>query len=118
MNARQKAKKYKRMYEELLKQPVNFKVERHKIDTLKFKRHYPTKLIVQDGSNYFRHCVVKDIAYSLAESLDKYINYHIEFCPDRNEYCFVGEIKVVSLENEMEWLPQYEGKWVTESEAK
>lgn len=35
MNARQKAKKYKRMYEELLNSPVKFKVEEHKIDTLR-----------------------------------------------------------------------------------
>lgn len=102
MNARQKAKKYKRMYEELLNKPVKYKVEQHKIDTLRIKRYYPTKLVMEEGSSYFRHCVVKDIAYSLAQSLDKYINYYTEFCPHANEYCFVGEIKVVSLENELQ----------------
>lgn len=97
MNARQKAKKYKRMYEELLKQSVQFKVEQYKIDTVRFKSHYPTaELVMQDDSSYFRHCVVKDIAHSLAESLDKYIDYYTEFCPHINEYWFVGEIKVVS----------------------
>lgn len=35
MNARQKAKKYKRMYEELLNKPVKFKKEQRKIDTVK-----------------------------------------------------------------------------------
>lgn len=101
MNARQKAKKYKRMYEELLKQPVNFKVEQHKIDTLRFKRYYPAGLVAEEGGSYFRHCLVKDVAYGLAENLDKYINYYTEFCPHKNEYCFVGEIKVVSRENEL-----------------
>ena len=98
MNARQKAKKYKRMYEELLNQPVEYKVKIHKIDTLRFERLYPTKLVMQDGSSYFRHCVVKDIAYGIAKSLDKYINYHTEFCPHMNMYRFVGEIKVVKAE--------------------
>lgn len=95
MNARQKAKKYKRMYEELLKQHIEFKVEQYKIDTMRFKRRYPAALVMQDDTNYFRHCVVKDIAHSLAERLDKYIDYRTEFCPHTNEYWFVGEIKVV-----------------------
>lgn len=95
MNARQKAKKYKRMYEGLLKQHVQFKVEQYKIDTLRFERRYPTALVMQDNSSYFRHCVVKDIAHSLAERLDKYIDYRTEFCPHTNEYCMCGEIKVV-----------------------
>lgn len=89
MNARQKAKKYKRMYEELLK-------EQHKIDKLRVKRRYTAELVAEEGTSYFRHCLVKDIAYSLAESLDKYIDYYTEFCPHTNEYCFVGEIKVIS----------------------
>lgn len=100
MNARQKAKKYKRMYEELVNKPVKFKVEQHKIDTLRFVRRYPTELVMQNNSSYFRHCVVKDIAHSLAERLDKYMKYHTEFCPHTNDYCFMGEIKVVEKEVE------------------
>lgn len=92
---------------------------RDKIDTLRFERRYPTELVMQDNSSYFRHCVVNDIAHSLAEYLDKYISYHTEFCPHMNDYRFVGEIKVVSQENDTEWLPQYEGKWIqAESEVK
>ena len=95
MNARQKAKKYKRMYEALLKQPVRFKVEQHKIDTLRFERFYPEALIVQENSNYLRKVIVKDIAQNIASSLDKYIDYFTEFCPHINKYRFCGEIKVV-----------------------
>ena len=88
MNARQKAKRYKRMYEELVNKPVKITVEQHKIDRLKFKRSYPTVIITPDKVDYLKHCIVKDIAYSLAESLDKYIDYHTEFCPHTNEYCW------------------------------
>jgi hypothetical protein len=95
MNARQKAKKYKRMYESLLKQPVRFKVEQHKIDTLKFERFYPEALIVQENSSYLREVIVKDIAQGLASSLNKYIDYYTEFCPHINKYRLCGEIKVV-----------------------
>lgn len=95
MNARQKAKKYKRMYEALLRQPVQFKVEQHKIDTLRFIRFYPKELCTPEKSSYLREVIVRDIAQSLADSLDKYIEYDIEFCPHRNMYRVYGEIKVV-----------------------
>lgn len=92
MNARQKAKKYKRMYEALLKSPVKFKVEQHKIDTLRFERFYPEELATSD---YCRETIFRDIAQCLASSLDKYIDYYTEFCPYINQYRFCGEIKVV-----------------------
>lgn len=95
MNARQKAKKYKRMYEAFLKSPVRFKVEEHKIDTLRFERFYSEELIAQENSSYLREVMVKDIAEGLASSLDKYIDYKTEFCPHINKYRFYGEIKVV-----------------------
>lgn len=95
MNARQKAKYYKRKYEMLLKQPVRFNVEHHKIDTLRFERFYPDALIVQKNSDYLREIVVKDIAQGLASSLDKYIDYRIEFCPHIDKYRLLGEIRVV-----------------------
>lgn len=96
MNARQKAKKYKHMYEALLKQqPVRFKVEQHKIDTLKCERLYPEALITQENSSQVRGIIVRDIAQSIVSNLDKYIEYHTEFCPHINKYRFYGEIDVV-----------------------
>ena len=83
------------MYEALLAQPVKFKVEQHKIDTLRFERFYPEELIVKENSSYCREIIVKDIAQDLASSLDKYIYYNTEFCPYINQYRFYGEIKVV-----------------------
>lgn len=95
MNARQKAKYYKRKYELLLKSPVQFNVEHHKIDTLRFERFYPEALIVHGNSDYLREIVAKDIAQGLASSLDKYVDYRTEFCPHINKYRVLGEIKVV-----------------------
>lgn len=98
MNARQKAKRYKRMYEELVNKPVKITVEQHKIDRLKFKRAYPSYFVVDENSSYFKEVILKDIAFDLVKSLDKYIDYHIEFCPHTNKYYFVGEIKVMVVE--------------------
>ena len=95
MNARQKAKMYKSMYENLLKRHVELKVEQHKIDTLRFEQFYPEALITPGNSNYLREVIVRDIAQSLASSLGKYIDYRTEFCPHINKYRFLGEIRVV-----------------------
>ena len=95
MNARQKAKKYKRMYEKLLNSPVQFKVEQHKIDTLRVERSYPGHVIMQDNSNDLQELIVSDIAHDLASNLVKYVNYRIEHLPEQNRYRFIGEIKVV-----------------------
>lgn len=95
MNARQKAKKYKRMYEKLLNQPVKFNMEQSNIRTLKFERFYPKALVVDEYSSYFRKVIAKDIAYDIASKLEKYIDYNIEFCPHVNSYRFSGKIKIV-----------------------
>jgi len=99
MNARQKAKKYKRMYEALLKSSVKFKVDEHKIDTFRCERFYPEALVLsakKESADYLRQIIVKDIAEGLANNLDKYIDYHTEFCPHLNKYRFSGEIKIVA----------------------
>lgn len=126
MNARQKAKKYKRLYEDLMKRPIEFCVEPHKIDTLRVERVYPEELI---ANTYFAQkevteidfiqpkklCmknvtdfisaiatpnatgyVLKDIAFGLAEGLNKYIVYRINYDPEMNVYHICGEIKVVN----------------------
>lgn len=99
MNARQKAKKYKRMYEALLNQPVEFKVEQYKIDTLRFEKFYPEEL-VKENSNALREIVINDIAQGLAQGLidrfDNYIDYFTEYCPYVMKYHFCGDIKVVN----------------------
>lgn len=101
MNARQKAKKYKRMYEELLnRHQPKFKVEEHKIDILKFEQYYPTKLLAtQKNNTYLRETIVKNIAQDLASNLDEYVDYNMKFCSDINKYCFSGTIKVVDRVN-------------------
>ena len=107
MNVRQKAKKYKRLYEALLQKSsvkVKLEIHQHNIDTLRFERYYPRELILGNWSNssYLRDVMIKSIAdgfaNTLAENFDKYINYYTEFCPNFDKYHFVGEMKVVDME--------------------
>lgn len=100
MNARQKAKKYKRMYEAILNQHIKPKIEQHKIDTLRFEKFYPKEFIAKENSNALQEIVLNDITQGLAQGLidrfDNYIDYFTEYCSYINEYCFCGEIKVVN----------------------
>lgn len=94
MNARQKAKYYKRKYESLLKEPVRYKVETHPIDTLRFERYYPKALVMQ-GDDYIIDVLKRDLANGLVDKLNNYMDYKTEFCPHLNQYRFVGEFQVV-----------------------
>lgn len=110
MNARQKAKRYKRLYESLLpKMPVKVKLEidQHKIDTIRFEHYYPRELILGNWNNdrYLREVVIRSIADGFAncltDNLDKYVNYYVEYFSDLDKYHFIGEIKVIERESEV-----------------
>lgn len=68
MNARQKAKKYKQLYEALSKQPlpVIFKEPYH-IDTLRVERVYPEELI---ANTYFAQKEVTEIDFIQPKKLN------------------------------------------------
>lgn len=68
MNARQKAKRFKRLYEELSKQPlpVIFKEPPH-IDTLRVERIYPEELI---ANTYFAQKEVTEIDFIQPKKLN------------------------------------------------
>lgn len=96
MNVRQKAKRYKRLYETLSVRHKGFKCEDHKVDKLKVMRYYPEALIVKEYKDAIKEMIVKDIACNLAENLGKYVDITTEFCPQTNAYLVYGEISVVN----------------------
>ena len=96
MNARQKAKYYKRKYERLLNMPVRFNVVNHKIETIRFERFYPAALIVPEHKAYVREAVVEDIAYYIADNIDKYVMYRTDYMPHIDKYRLIGELMVVN----------------------
>jgi len=95
MNARQKAKKYKRLYEALLKPPVKYTVEQHNIDTLRFE-HFYTRELVENYRDELRPAINDDIKRDFSKILfDKYVYYRTEFCPSMDMYRLYAEIKIV-----------------------
>ena len=84
MNARQKAKKYKRMYEALTakwKPPIEFKVENYKIDTLNFYMTLDERLAVDVDKDYIKDVTINDLTQYLAKHFDEYVNWYIEHLP-------------------------------------
>jgi len=101
MNARQKAKYYKRKYEELKNFPLpKFQATYYKVDTLEFKRLYPAALIVNGMENKIRDVIQRDLVNDLVLQMDKYITVKTCFEPELNHYRFTGYVKVVRAESE------------------
>ena len=99
MNARQKAKYYKRKYEELAKQPLlpELKVTNYKVDKLRFMRLYPEALI-NGNEQLLVDTITRDLAYELVRKIDKYVTVRTNFEPHLNQYKVLGELEVVSRE--------------------
>lgn len=102
MNARQKAKAYKRRLDEMMKRPIQFKVEQYKIDRIKFARRYPKVLVQEAPRDYLKETLTKDIAFELARNLTAYVNYRVEDYPFDDEYRVIAEVGVVRISEEKE----------------
>lgn len=104
MNARQKAKKYKKAYEDLLKQPVRQYVVRHPVDTLRFKKRYPMEMGIELGDEVFEDLVRNDMKNMLMAKIDPYIDWRLDKDIYNNCYLLGFQIKVVSRNKEISSL--------------
>jgi hypothetical protein len=96
MNARQKAKKYKKLYESLLNQPVKFNVVTPKVDTLRFDRFYPKEFLDRfDTETLYKNFKI-NVAQHLEPILDDYIKYDMYYGPDGNR--LIGYMKIVPVD--------------------
>lgn len=100
MNARQKAKHYKRMYEELLNKPIKVNVINHKVDTLRFSRLYPQPIITSSDEDITTKILTKDLVNSLVVQMDKYVTIKTEFIPFLHQYKFNAVVEVVRRDEE------------------
>lgn len=94
MNARQKAKKYKKAYEDLLKQPVRHYVVNHPVDTLHFRKRYPMEWAFNREA--FMNKVKNDMKQELMDKIDPYIDWRLDEDICNDCYLLHFQIKVVS----------------------
>jgi len=107
MNARQKAKKYKRAYELLLREKphiVFHEVPCPPMDTLNFSQLIPKEFVEQCGKDYIREVVVNSFAKELAKCPEKYIDYYAEYIPYMEQYRLNYQMKVLRRQ------PKYEAE--------
>lgn len=98
MNSRQKAKKYKKLYESLLNQPVKFNVVTPKIDTLRHEQFIDEEVLARpEHIKYIHRHIRERIAEDIASDLNNYINFSTKYQPDLHGYRVRGEIKVVAI---------------------
>lgn len=94
MNARQKAKKYKKAYEDLVKQPVRHYVVTHPVDTLHFKKRYPMEWAFNREA--FENKVRNDMKKELMDKIEPYIYWRLDEDICNDCYLLDFQIKVVS----------------------
>ncbi len=96
MNARQKAKYYKKKYEELANTPIIPKeyIHKYSVDTLRMKSCYPDTAAVRDHE-YIQKIIRKDFALHIEKKLDKYMEYRVEYDPEINHFLVDCQMKVV-----------------------
>lgn len=98
MNARQKAKKYKRLYESLLKNPIHFVSEPRRICRLKFQRLYQRE-IIEKNSDIIQELIVDDVVKEFRNNINKYCKFHIERDFYQELWRLYGEIDIVEVRN-------------------
>lgn len=94
MNARQKAKFFKRKYEQIkdvyVQQPLEI---RYRVDRVRFTKAYPEKLII---GNQFPDIIKNDVLKGLTEQLNDYVEYKTWEDPITDTVKIEAAIKVVS----------------------
>lgn len=95
MNLRMKAKRFKRLYEELANMPVhNLEVTQYPIDRLKARKSFPMRMAL-GNELLVRQAVVRELGMAIANGLDEYIDYTVEEDYPRAEYKVTAEVSVV-----------------------
>lgn len=108
MNARQKAKFYKRKYEELLHMPIpKTIVETRNVDTLRYEKFISEDFIFDNvkNSGIFR-IVLGEMEDSLREELRRHYEWHLEHIPEKSMFKFTAQIKLIDpgVQEELECI--------------
>lgn len=98
MNLRQKAKKYKKLYERTKQQPVNFQVHNFKTSILKSAVFVPYEMTKTLETNELGEVeVIKTkLARGLEEELKKTMDISVDYYPSEGVYKVYGTVRVVT----------------------
>lgn len=92
MNARQKAKHYKKLYESTKLKPINFQVHNFKtsyVQACKLVRH---ECYLQDSE--YKDAIEKELSQELAKGLKNLMDIKVEYYPEDCLYKVYGTVRV------------------------
>ena len=100
MNARQKAKRYKRLYEEYTRLTIKPTIvtDRRKVDTLKFSREYPEVLVKNLNSGcdeWIKNAIQRDLCFELLKKFGDYVDTSIDLDTYNGKYIVTGTINIL-----------------------
>ena len=98
MNARQKAKYYKRKYEEMAHPkwlPIRA-ISNREVITLTAQKEYPETLFKQNENNksFFKDVLADDLANLLAPKLKDHMTYRSMYDPYTKKYTVAGVLRI------------------------
>lgn len=93
MNARQKAKKYKKLYYRLYNSNINFTVTPVRYHTVRVNRSVPKEVALPciEDNNYIKECISRD----MAKEIMPYVRVNMEYEPRSCCYIFAGTLRII-----------------------
>lgn len=96
MNARQKAKKYKKLYESMQKQPLNVHVHNFQTSTIKACILLPYEMQKYQAESECMELIKNKLAHELAKELKEKMDIVVEDYPPQCVYKVYGTVRVVT----------------------
>lgn len=95
MNARQKAKHYKGLYELCRSKTLipNVKIFNNRTERLKVIRTFPREIMSEP--EIAKKLAIKDLAFGIAEELEKFVDIKTYIDPITDQYMVEGDIEIV-----------------------
>lgn len=96
MNARQKAKKYKKLYESMQRQPINVHVHSFQTSTIKACVSLPYEMQKYQAESEYMELIKNQLAHELAKELREKMDITVDDYPPQCAYKVYGTVRVVT----------------------
>lgn len=96
MNARQKAKHYKKLYESMQKQPINLQVHNFKTNIIQACTCVPYEMVRYQQESEYMEVIKNKLAREIAEELKETMDIVVDDYPPQCVYKVYGTVRVVT----------------------
>ena len=96
MNARQKAKKYKKLYESMQKQPINLQVHNFKTSYIQACKLVPYEMALHLQESECREIIENELVHQLSKEIKNIMDVEVQDYPEQCVYKVFGTVRVVT----------------------